>query len=152
MDSQGGKAATVAEAFPGANITLWIGRPQMHSGRHVALGDRLYCANYVANACRGNGVTDLALDRGYHQTPGMRAERAFDGGGLDGVVLGGGGAVRGNIVHIFGGQGGLPQRDRNGLRFGAPIRGGVGQCMGIQAGAIASQFGIDAGAARPGAL
>src|ERR1039458_10445281 len=66
----------------------------MHSERDLALGDSFYCANYVADARRGNGVTDLALVRGYHQTSGIRAERAFDRGGLDGVVLGGRGAVR----------------------------------------------------------
>src|ERR1022692_1648267 len=91
----------------------------MHSGRDLALGDSFYWANYVAAARRGNGVTDLALVRGYHQTSGIRAERAFDGGGLDGVVLGGRGAVRRDVVHLLGGKGGLPPSNRNGLRFGA---------------------------------
>src|ERR1022692_3888428 len=124
----------------------------MHSGRDLALGDSFYWANYVAAARRGNGVTDLALVRGYHQTSGIRAERAFDGGGLDGVVLGGRGAVRRDVVHLLGGKGGLPQSNRNGLRFGAAIRGRIGQRVGIQAGAIARELGVDTRAAQLGAL
>ena len=52
-------------------------------------------------------VTDLALVRRYHQTLGMRSERAFDGGSFDGIVLGGRGAVCGDIIDVLGLERGL---------------------------------------------
>ena len=58
----------------------------------------------------------------------------------------------GDVVHLLGGEGGLPQSNRNRLRFGAAIRRRVGQGVGIQAGAIPCELGVDSRAARLGAL